>query len=161
MYTFEITKNERFPEIMTGVIAPDDSDELDFELQAGEYIGQPDTPVIGLFLAENFGTVAENFITSIVAQPDLFTLQGIVTFGRRDSSSEALRGRSHFEIMAFELSIPLLCLKIPEQYPLYSQNDPDQRFLNEWVRNNPLKDLYHNSVVVSQDGINATLSPTT
>lgn len=157
MHTFEIAQNNGFPAKMQGYLAPDDGNAHNLEVEAGNFIGLPERNVIALFIAEHIGQVSQYFIESMAAQPDIVSLSGIITFGRRGPNPRLFQTKSHFEIVAGELQIPLLCLNIPDQYPTYRLDDSEQGFMNQWVRKNPLKELYRRHVLVDVRGTSAII----
>jgi hypothetical protein len=151
MPSFEVAKQERFPDQLSGIVVPDDGYKTWFYKEIEDYYGRSE-PLVALFVYEFSTTLSLHYLENAV---ELANLQGIVTFGRLLSIGQN-DSRTHLEIIARELALPLLQLQRPDCYSNYTMGSYDD-FLDGWVKNNPLKDLYRKQVSVDILGNTATI----
>ncbi len=150
MHTFEIAEAARFPDELTAVVVPDDGRRIRFSESVENYYGT-ELPLMGLFVSE-YGTGLE---VNYLSNPGLICMRAVVTFGVHVLKDKI----THLDIVAQELDLPFMRLIIPDTYPTIN-NTLDERdpFYVQWVDNNPLKDLYHQSVLLERTSNQAKFS---
>ena len=159
LMSFDIISNERFPSSFDGILVPDDGVEVGFRNGIENYYGC-ETPLVGVFISEYVTTAEVPFIVNGV---ELANLKALITFGIHMDLDRL--DETHLGILARDLSLPLLHLKKPKEYPDYDSTLQDRlTWLHEvhrpgWVQNNPLVALYHRNVHIELNGDSATFRP--
>lgn len=148
MPDFAVTGSERFPSTLSGILVPDDGHELHFHDEIENYYGCQD-PLVAVFVSEFVAGHEAQFLTNAT---ELARLETIVTFGRQRDSSKL--GTTHLDVVARDLALPILRLQMPDEYPSYDKASSnyhtwlDEVHIPGWIRNNPLKRLYHETVQI-------------